>query len=91
MRIIEIYNTRLAERERRRKFVMDRKLVNIRKQQNLDRRRTPSERALHARLKGIARYLPQPEFDVLSEGMVMEQRLRTRIQVHCCSGFDVCG
>ena len=79
--MIEIYNARLTERTRRRKFVIDRKLVNIRKQQNLDRRRNPSERALHARLKAVARYLPQTEFDVLSEGMAMEQRLRVRIQV----------
>ena len=81
LRVLDIYNTRLTERERRRSFVIERKLVNVRKQQTLDRRRTPAERALHARLKGLARYLPQAEFDVLSEGMVMEQRLRTRIQV----------
>ena len=81
MRVIEIYNTRLTERERRRQFVMDRKLINVRKQQNLDRRRNPAERELYARLKAIARYLPQHEFDVLSDGAVTESRLRARIQV----------
>lgn len=79
--MIEIYNTRLTERERRRQFVMDRKLINVRKQQNLDRRRNPTERALYARLKAVARYLPQQEFEVLSEGIVTESRLRARIQV----------
>ena len=60
---------------------MDRKLINVRKQQNLDRRRNPTERALYARLKAIAQYLPQQEFEVLSEGIVTEARLRARIQV----------
>ena len=79
--MIDIYNTRLTERERRRRFVMDRKLINIRKQQNLDRRRNPAEREMYARLKAVTRYLPQQEFEVLSEGVVTETRLRTRIQV----------
>lgn len=80
VRVIDIYNTRLTERERRRRFVMDRKLINIRKQQNLDRRRNPAEREMYARLKAVTRYLPQQEFEVLSEGVVTETRLRTRIQ-----------
>ena len=79
--MIDVYNSRLTERERRRQFVIDRKLINVRKQQALDRRRNPAERELYARLKAIARYLPQQEFEVLSEGVVTETRLRTRIQV----------
>ena len=79
--MIEIYNTRLTERERRRQFVMDRKLINVRKQQNLDRRRNPAERELYARLKAVARFLPHHEFQVLSDGVVTESRLRARIQV----------
>ncbi len=81
VRVIDIYNTRLTERERRRRFVMDRKLINVRKQQNLDRRRNPAEREMYARLKAVARYLPQQEFEVLSDGVVTETRLRTGIQV----------
>ena len=79
--MVDIYNTRLTERERRRAFVMDRKLINVRKQQNLDRRRNPAEREVYARLKAVARYLPQQEFEVLSDGVVTETRLRARIQV----------
>jgi len=52
-----------------------------RKQQNLDRRRNPAEREMYARLKAVARYLPQQEFEVLSDGVVTETRLRTGIQV----------
>lgn len=81
LRVIDIYNARLTERERRRRFVMDRKLINVRKQQALDRRRGPADRETYARLKAIARYLPQQEFEVLSDGAVTEARLRTRIQV----------
>jgi len=81
VRVIDIYNTRLTERERRRRFVMDRKLINVRKQQNLDRRRNPAEREMYARLKAVARYLPQQEFELLSDGVVTETRLRTGIQV----------
>ena len=49
--MIDVYNSRLTERERRRQFVIDRKLINVRKQQALDRRRNPAERELYARLE----------------------------------------
>ena len=44
--LVEIYNRRLDERERRKAFVLERGLLNVRKQQAADRRRSAAEREL---------------------------------------------
>ncbi|GAB4822858.1 hypothetical protein N2152v2_009904 [Parachlorella kessleri] len=79
LRLVEIYNRRLDERERRKAFVLERGLLNVRKQQAADRRRSAAERELQARLRVFARYLPQDQFEVLAEGLAVEARLRARI------------
>ncbi|KAL4451456.1 hypothetical protein ABPG75_007118 [Micractinium tetrahymenae] len=78
-RLIQIYNRRLDERERRRQFVLDRGLLNIKRQQAIDKRRTAAERELHGGLRVLARHLPQEQFEALAEGIAVEQRLRARI------------
>ncbi|KAL4853568.1 Transcriptional adapter ADA2 [Chlorella vulgaris] len=78
-RLIAIYNRRLDERERRRQFVLDRGLLNIKRQQAIDKRRTAPERELHGGLRVLARHLPQDQFEALAEGIAVEQRLRARI------------
>ena len=42
--VVRIYNARLDERERRKRFVIERGLVDYRKQQELDRKRPRDER-----------------------------------------------
>eukprot|EP00887_Chlorella_sp_A99_P002907 scaffold6.g2907.t1 len=85
-RLLQIYNRRLDERERRREFILQRGLLNVKKQQvesgaqqSLDRKRTAAERELHGQLRVIARYLPQEHYEALAEGLVVERRLRARI------------
>ena len=36
LRMIEIYNSRLQERARRKQFILERNLLNVKRQQNLD-------------------------------------------------------
>lgn len=79
LRLIEIYNRRLDERERRREFVISRGLVNVKRQQYLDRRRAHSERDLLGRLRVLARYMQQPQWEALADGIVTEYRIRARI------------
>ncbi|KAI7838949.1 hypothetical protein COHA_007308 [Chlorella ohadii] len=50
-RLIQIYNRRLDERERRRQFVLDRGLLNVKRQQAIDKRRSAAERELHGSLR----------------------------------------
>ncbi|PSC69078.1 transcriptional adapter ADA2-like isoform X1 [Micractinium conductrix] len=78
-RLIQIYNRRLDERAQRRQFVLDRGLLNIKRQQAIDKRRSVAERELHGSLRVLARHLPQEQYEALAEGIAQEQRLRARI------------
>jgi transcriptional adapter 2-alpha len=49
LRMLQIYNDRLAERAKRKAFIIDRGLLNVKRQQGLERKRTPQERDLHGR------------------------------------------
>ncbi|PRW56050.1 histone acetyltransferase complex component [Chlorella sorokiniana] len=89
-RLIQIYNRRLDERERRRQFVLDRGLLNVKRQQAIDKRRSAAEREVHGSLRVLARHLPQEQYEALAEGLAeqyealaeglaVEQKLRARI------------
>ena len=80
LRLIEIYNKRLDERERRKNFVLSRGLVKVKRQQLIDRRRTPAEKDLVGRLRVLARYMPHSQWESLADGLTIEARLRSRIQ-----------
>lgn len=80
LKLIEIYNKRLDERERRKAFVLSRGLVKVKRQQLIDRRRTNSEKDLLGKLRVLARYMPHPQWEALSDGLTIEGRLRARIQ-----------
>ncbi len=73
---------RLDERERRRNFITQRNLVRVKHFQSQERRRTPPEREILSRLRVFARFESVPgEHDELVEGILLEHRLRARIQV----------
>lgn len=79
LRLIQIYNRRLDERARRYNFALSRGLVNVKRQSAIDRRRAPAERELLGRLRVIARYLPQQQWEALADNVAAEGRLRARI------------
>jgi hypothetical protein len=79
LRLIQIYNRRLDERQRRKDFVLARGLLNVKRQAALDRRRGPTERELVGRLRVLAPALSQPQWEALAEGLAAEARLRGRI------------
>ena len=80
LRMVEVYNTRLDERLRRKQFILDRGLLNIKRLQNQERRRAPEERELAARCRVLARFHTGAEHDVLLDGLAIEARLRSRIE-----------
>ena len=79
LRMIEIYNSRLEERGRRKNFILERNLLNVKKQQNLEKKRSQYERDLHGTMRVFARFLSNTEYDMLLEGLSAEHRIRTRI------------
>ena len=79
IRMLEIYNKRLEERIRRKEFIIDRGLLNVKRQQALERKRTPQERDIHGALRVFARFLDPNEYEIMLEGFMAESRIRNRI------------
>jgi transcriptional adapter 2-alpha len=79
LRMIEIYNSRLQERARRKQFILERNLLNVKRQQNLEKKRSQYERDLHGTMRVFARFLTSTEYNMLLEGLAAEHRIRSRI------------
>ena len=82
LQVIQIYNQKLTERDRRKRFVIDRGLVDNKKQMSLDRKRTKEERELVAKLRVFARFHSAAEHEALVEGMLKARRLRQQIALY---------
>ena len=79
LRMIEIYNARLQERARRKQFILERELLNVKRQQIVEKKRSQYERDLHGTMRVFARFLTSTEYNILLEGLATEHRVRTRI------------
>uniref|UniRef100_A0A7S2H024 Transcriptional adapter n=1 Tax=Octactis speculum TaxID=3111310 RepID=A0A7S2H024_9STRA len=78
--VLQIYNAKLDERERRKRFVTERGLLDYKKQQNCDRRRPKDERDLIGRMRLFARFHSAEEHENFLQGLLTAKRLRKRIQ-----------
>ncbi|RHY90202.1 hypothetical protein DYB37_009337 [Aphanomyces astaci] len=79
LKVIAIYNAKLDERERRKKFVVEHQLLDYKKYQQNERRRPKDERELVMQLRPFARFHSKDEHDALVEGLVAAMRLRKQI------------
>lgn len=78
-RILEIYNKRLDQRIKRKQFVIQHGLLNIRKQTTLDRLRSKEEKEIYNSLKPFARFSTPEDHEKLISGLIRERELRKRI------------
>lgn len=79
LKVIEIYNSKLDERERRKKFVVERGLLDYKKHQQTERRRPKEERELIAQMRPFARFQTPKEHDDFVTGLITAMRLRKQI------------
>lgn len=79
LKVIEIYNAKLDERERRKKFVVERGLLDYKKHQQTERRRPKEERELIAQMRPFARFQTPKEHDDFVAGLITAMRLRKQI------------
>lgn len=79
-KILEIYNKRLDERIKRKKFVVERGLLDLKKQNILDRTKTKEEKEIYNVLKVFARFQTPDEHDKQVQNIVKERELRRRIE-----------
>mmetsp|Transcript_12632 Transcript_12632/g.10807 ORF Transcript_12632/g.10807 Transcript_12632/m.10807 type:complete len:159 (+) Transcript_12632:84-560(+) len=79
-KILEIYNVRLDERIKRKNFVIERDMLDLKKQNTLDRIRSKEEREIHNLLKIFSRFNTPDDHDKLVQGIYREKVLRQKIE-----------
>jgi transcriptional adapter 2-alpha len=79
LQIIEIYNAKLDERERRKQFLIDRGLLDYRKNQAEDLLLPPDERDLVNRMRLFARFHSPEEHEKFVKDLLKAKRLRKEI------------
>ena len=78
--VIELYNARLDERLRRKKFVLERGLLDFKKTQKQERKKTKEEREIINHMKIFARFNTAEDHDKLVNSLLKERLLREVIE-----------
>jgi transcriptional adapter 2-alpha len=78
--VIELYNARIDERIRRKKFVLERGLLDFKRVQKQERKKTKEEREIINAMKIFARFNSQEEHEKLVNSLLKERMLREMIE-----------
>ncbi|XP_044285825.1 transcriptional adapter 2-alpha isoform X2 [Varanus komodoensis] len=78
--VVDIYHSRLKERQRRKKIIRDHGLINLRKFQILERRYPKEVQDLYEMMRRFARILGPTEHDKFIESHALEFELRKEIK-----------
>ncbi|XP_058020171.1 transcriptional adapter 2-alpha isoform X2 [Ahaetulla prasina] len=78
--VVDIYHSRLKERQRRKKIIKDHGLINLRKFQILERKYPKKVQDLYEAMRRFARILGPTEHDKFIESHALEFELRTEIK-----------
>ena len=78
--VLRDYNLRIKEREERKKFVFDKGLLDLRRQNRIESKLSRDEFELLLFLKPFARFYENSEFFDLFEGLAIEQELKLMLK-----------
>lgn len=78
-KILEIYNRELDERAKRKKFVIERNLFDLKKQIGFEKKLSKEDRDIYSCLKQFQRFYTQEQFLEIFEGHVFEKNLKHRL------------
>ena len=78
--VIELYNGRLDERIRRKKFVIERGLLDLKKVQKYERKKSKEERDIINSMKIFARFNTEEDHQRLVNSLLKERMLREVIE-----------
>jgi len=78
--VIELYNARLDERIRRKKFVIDRGILDVKKIQKCERKKTQEEKDIINSMKVFARFNNKEDHERLVQNLIKERQLREVIE-----------
>lgn len=79
LRMLHIYLSRLDERKRRKEFILERGLLDVKRQQELDNKRSKEERELYQQARVFLRYQSREEHEALLAGLNTERKIRQHI------------
>lgn len=82
LNILEIYCHKLDERQRRKDFVIERGLTDIKANQEIEKKRSKDDRDLREKLKVFARFLSPDDFDKFVRGLRDERNLRHELDLY---------
>jgi len=77
--VLTAYNYQLDEREIRRKFLIEKGLLNLKRQNNIECKLNKEDREILNFIKFTARFFKQCEFYDLFEGLILEKNLKQKI------------
>ena len=80
MDILKDYNLILKEREQRKKFIFEKGLIDLRRQNRIESKLTKEEYNLLLFMKPFCRFYENSEFFDLFEGVVIEQQLKLMLK-----------
>lgn len=78
--VLEIYNRKLEERQKRKNFVIDREKLDIKKRFEMEKMMSNEERDIRNSLKSYERFLEPAEFEELIECMLKEQEYKRNVE-----------
>lgn len=81
LQVVRIYNWKLDQRNERKRHVIDRGLVDVKKQQSFEKRLSKEEKELVSRLRVFSRLQSAQEHEALVEGILRARKLRSNIEL----------
>ncbi|KIW66938.1 hypothetical protein PV04_06220 [Phialophora macrospora] len=79
MTVFDIYNSRLKARTDRKRIIFEHNLLEYKKNQLLDKKRTKEEKDLLHKAKPFARMMNHDDFEALNRDLLLEHNLRIAI------------
>ncbi|CAM9198537.1 unnamed protein product, partial [Ectocarpus fasciculatus] len=79
--VVKIYNQKLDERDRRKRFVIDTGLVDVKKIQQADRRRGKEDRDMATRCRMLSRFQSASEQETMLSGIMLARRLKKQLDL----------
>lgn len=85
-RVLEIYNSKLDERKKRKEFVVNRNLLDLKAQEQTDKKRPRDEKELRDKMRPFSRFHTPQDHEEMMKGVLEE---RTTRQVQSCSNRSI--
>jgi transcriptional adapter 2-alpha len=77
--VLDIYNSRLDRRMERKKLIFERRWLDFKRMQAIERKRQKEEREIYNKTRVFCRLQTEADYELFVKGLVKEQQLRDRI------------